>query len=64
MRSEEIIRAWVESKRDAEIGGDVADLVMGRIYDYEEKKGEPLTISMRSKGRKNGVNRMDCSILG
>ena len=42
MRSEDIISAWVESKRDAEIGGNAADRVMGRIFDYEEKKAEPL----------------------
>ncbi len=42
MRSEDIISAWVESRSGAEIGGDVADGVMGRIFDYEEKKSEPL----------------------
>jgi hypothetical protein len=42
MRSEEIIKAWVESRRDAEIGEDVSDRVMGMIYDYEEKKAAPL----------------------
>lgn len=42
MRSEEIIKAWVESKRACEVSGDAADRVMGRVYDYEEKKAEPL----------------------
>lgn len=42
MRSEEVMKAWVDSKRGAEIGGDAADRVMGMVYDYEEKKGQPL----------------------
>lgn len=42
MRSEEIIKAWVESRSGTEVSGDAADRIMGRIYDYEEKKGQPL----------------------
>ncbi len=42
MRSEDVMKAWVESKRGAEIGGDAADRVMGRIFEYEEKKSRPL----------------------
>ncbi len=42
MRSEDVMKAWVDSKRGAEIGGDAVDGVMGRIFDYEEKKAAPL----------------------
>ncbi|MHC4476478.1 MAG: hypothetical protein ACYTEL_12580 [Planctomycetota bacterium] len=47
MRSVEIYNTWKERRSHIEIGSDFAEELMNQIYQYEQKKRQPLFDAQR-----------------